>query len=317
MAATRSDNPETFLTYQPYHQDGSNNGLQILSLLGKDEVGAKLTNCSDEDRRYDIYQTTADLVKEYVNLDVLHGHEIAMRWAGNITRSCCKRACMTTPYGVTPRGIQDQLISDGFVDDLAGERIDNAGYLRDHLVVALEKTVVASRPIMNWFREIAGLLAGVDRPLRWRTPTGTLVQQSYWKLSHSDVRTVMGSYYMWDQYEDGGLDRQKQVNSSSPNVIHSLDASLLQKVVNRLYDDDIKSFCTIHDSFAVHYRHVDHLRDVIRQEAYKMFKGDWLRDEFYAYVSSNSPIDLPPPPEQGDFDVKKVLKAHTFCLKLQ
>ena len=117
---------------------------------------------------------------------------------------------------------------------------------------------------------------------------------------------------MWDQYEDGGLDKQKQINSSSPNVIHSLDASLLQKVVNRLYDDDIKSFCTIHDSFAVHYRHVDHLRDVIRQEAYKMFKGDWLRDEFYSYVSSNSPIDLPPPPEQGDFDVKKVLKAPYF-----
>ena len=312
VAATRSDNPETYLTHQPCHQDGSNNGLQILSLLGKDEVGAKLTNCSDEEVRYDIYQTTADLVAQYVNIDVLQGHEVAMRWAGNISRSCCKRATMTTPYGVSPRGIQDQLISDGFVDDMPGGRLENAGYLRNHLVVALEETVVASRPIMNWFQDIARLLSGIDKPLRWRTPTGSLVQQSYWTISHSDVRTVMGSYYMWNQFEAGGLDRRKQVNSSSPNVIHSLDASLLQKVVNRLYASGITSFCTIHDSFAVHYRHVDEMRDIIRQETYKMFKDDWLLDEFYRYVQSNSPIELPPPPAQGNFDVKKVLNAPYF-----
>mgnify|MGYP001230164468 FL=1 len=219
---------------------------------------------------------------------------------------------MTTPYGVSPRGIQDQLISDGFVDDMPGGRLENAGYLRNHLVVALEETVVASRPIMNWFQDIARLLSGIDKPLRWRTPTGSLVQQSYWTISHSDVRTVMGSYYMWNQFEAGGLDRRKQVNSSSPNVIHSLDASLLQKVVNRLYASGITSFCTIHDSFAVHYRHVDEMRDIIRQETYKMFKDDWLLDEFYRYVQSNSPIELPPPPAQGNFDVKKVLNAPYF-----
>ena len=122
----------------------------------------------------------------------------------------------------------------------------------------------------------------------------------------------MGSYYLWSQHEGGGLDRRKQVLGSSPNVIHSVDASLLQMVVNELYERGIHSFSTIHDSFAVHYRHVDELRDVIRQVAFEMFKENWLKDGFYRYVQNNSPIELPPPPPQGDFDVHKVLNAPYF-----
>ena len=312
VAATRTDNPEMYQSYQPCHQDGSNNGLQILSLLGRDETGARLTNCSDDPQRYDIYQTTADIVAQLVSQDAAAGDEVAMRWAGEIDRKVCKRACMTTPYGVTPRGIQDQLIEDGFTENLAGGRLENARYLRDHLMTALEQTVVASRPIMTWFQEIAAALAAVDRPLRWRTPAKSLVQQSYWSITHSDVRTVMGSYYLWSQHEGGGLDRRKQVLGSSPNVIHSVDASLLQMVVNELYERGIHSFSTIHDSFAVHYRHVDELRDVIRQVAFEMFKENWLKDGFYRYVQNNSPIELPPPPPQGDFDVHKVLNAPYF-----
>ena len=55
------------------------------------------------------------------------GDQIAHRWIGKIDRKVCKRATLTTPYGVTPRGIQDQLIDDGFVEGLEGTRMENAG----------------------------------------------------------------------------------------------------------------------------------------------------------------------------------------------
>ena len=312
VEATSMDNPENFMSYQCSHQDGSNNGLQILSLLGRDPVGAQLTNCSSNPQRFDIYQSTADIVAQRVADAAALGDPIAQRWAGNISRVTCKRACMTTSYGVTPRGIQDQLIDDGFCENLPGTRLENSKWLRDHLIVALEETVVASRPIMDYFQQVAKALAEVDRPLRWRTPTGSLCQQSYWNVAKGDVKTVMGSYFMWEQNPDGGLDKKKQGLGSSPNVIHSLDASLLQKVVVELKRRGIGSVATIHDSFAVHYRHTDEMRDVIRQQAYRMFEGDWLRDGFHEYVQEHSPVELPEPPAQGTFEPKEVLDASYF-----
>lgn len=312
VQAIGMDNPENFMSHQPSYQDGSNNGLQILSLLGRDPVGAQLTNCSADPHRFDIYQTTADVVAQRVADAAALGDPIAQRWAGNVTRQTCKRACMTTSYGVTPRGIQDQLIADGFCENLEGTRLENAGWLRNHLVVALEQTVVASRPVMDYFQNVAKALAERDRPLRWRTPTGSLCQQSYWNIAKSDVKTVMGSYFMWSQNPDGGIDGRKQALGSSPNVIHSLDAALLQMVVNELSRRGITSLSTIHDSFGVHYRHTDEMRDVIRHKAVEMFDGDWLRDGFHQYVQQHSPVELPEPPQQGSFDLQEVLNAPYF-----
>ena len=311
-AATRMENPENYLSFATSHQDGSNNGLQILSLLGRDPTGATMTNCSASPERFDIYQETADILGSTVSRLAIEGDPIAQRWAGNISRAVCKRSAMTTAYGVTPRGIMNQLIEDGFTENLEGSRIENAGWLRNHLIVALEQTVVASRPIMDYFHAVAKALAERDRPLRWRTPAGSLCQQSYWNIAKSDIKTVMGSYFMWQQNPDGGLDGRKQALGSSPNVIHSLDASLLQLTVNELKRRGIDSINTIHDSFGVHFRHTDEMRDVIRQQATKMFRGNWLLDDFHAQVQKNSPVELPTPPPQGAFNVEEVLDAPYF-----
>ena len=317
--AINVDNPEKYMSNIIVHQDGSNNGLQILSLIGRDPVGARLTNCSSDPQRYDIYTNVAEVVKELVNEDIKNGKNLtqAKRWVGNINRKTAKRATMTTSYGVTPRGIQDQLISDGFVDKLkGGTRLENAAYLRDKLIIALEKTVVASRPIMQYFQDVATALAEFDYPLQWKTPTGSLVQQSYWNIAKSDVKTVMGSYFMWDENpEGGGLNSRKQMLSSSPNVIHSLDASLLQSVICKLNKKGIQYIAAVHDSFGVHPCYVDILRDTIRETAVEMFKGDWLRDEFHPFVESsfaNGKVELPDPPKQGEFDINEVRNAEYF-----
>ena len=309
------DDPREFKSNLPIHQDGSNNGLQLMSLLGRDPVGAKLTNCSSDDERFDIYEETAQVVRELIAEDIRNGVRTAEAqvWVGNIDRSTCKRACMTTSYGVTPRGIQDQLLSDGHCDKLDGDRLKNAGYMRDKLIIALERTVVASRPIMEYFQNVATALAEFDIPLKWVTPAGSTVQQSYWNVAKSDVKTVMGSYFMWDENPLGGLNQRKQMLSSSPNIIHSLDASLMQILVNKLRAEGITDVCCIHDSFAVHPCHVDRMRELIKEIAYDMFQGDWIRDVFHPYVESYAKhANLPEPPAQGEFNIKEVLDAEYF-----
>jgi DNA-directed RNA polymerase len=287
-----------------------------MSLLGRDVMGARLTNCSADPARYDIYGETAKIVQQLIVEDIANGHRIeeAQQWVGHVDRSVCKRACMTTSYGVTPRGIQDQLLNDGHVDKLdGGDRMKNAAYMRDKLIEALEKTVVASRPIMDYFQSVASSLAEFDKPLQWITPAGSVVQQSYWNIAKSDVKTVMGSYYLWDENPLGGLNVRKQHLSSSPNVIHSLDASLMQKLVVKLHDVGVEDICCIHDSFAVHAANVDIMRDLIRETAAEMFAGDWITDEFHPYVQTYAgKVELPEPPTQGDFDVNEVLNAEYF-----
>jgi DNA-directed RNA polymerase len=185
--------------------------------------------------------------------------------------------------------------------------------MRDKLIEALEKTVVASRPIMDYFQGVASALAEFDIPLQWITPAGSIVQQSYWNVAKSDVKTVMGSYFMWDENPFGGLNQRKQMLSSSPNIIHSLDASLMQILVNKLHDKGIDDVCCIHDSFAVHAANVDTMRNLIRETAAEMFSGNWIADEFHPYVESYAKAsDLPEPPSQGSFDVNEVLNAEYF-----
>ena len=312
--ATKMENPGQFISYLPIHQDGSNNGLQLLSLLGRDPIGARATNCSSDTARHDIYGQTAEIVKQMVSIDAAAGVAEAMAWVGNINRSTVKRATMTLAYGVTPRGIQDQLIHDRHTEGLCGSRMANAGYLRDKILIALDQTVVAARSIMDYFQNVAEALADYDAPLQWCTPAGSHVIQSYYNVAKSDVKTIMGSIWLWDENPQGGLNSRKQVLASSPNVIHSLDASLAQKVINRMREDyGVTDFASIHDSFGVHAAHVDTLRDVIRETAYDMFKGNWIKDHFhYGVQYRNLGVDLPEPPAQGSFDVSEVLNAPYF-----
>lgn len=314
-SATACDNPEKFKSTLPIHQDGSNNGLQILSLLGRDPVGAQLTNCSAEEARFDIYGETAKLVQKMIVEDIRNGERLeeAQRWVGKITRAHAKKATMTTPYGVTPRGIQDQLINDGFLKSLDGNVVKNAGYLRDKLVAALEETVVASRPLMNYFQNVSAALCEHGIPMKWKTPADSLIQQSYWNVNKSDVKTVIGSVFLWDENPLGGLNLNKQRLAASPNVIHSLDAALMQKMIVSLKADGITDVCAIHDSFAVHPAHVDHMRDTIRNTAAEMFSGDWINDEFHPFVESYAcGAELPEPPKQSTFDPQEVREAPYF-----
>ena len=312
--ASALSNPGKFVSYLPVHQDGSNNGLQLLSLLGRDPVGAKATNCSSDQARSDIYGETAEIVKQMVSIDAAAGVQEAMAWIGNIHRATVKRATMTLAYGVTPRGIQDQLIKDRHTEGLDGGRMANARYLRDKILIALNQTVVAARTIMDYFQNVAEALSDYDQPMQWCTPAGSHVVQSYYNVAKSDVKTIMGSIWLWDENPQGGLNTRKQILASSPNVIHSLDAALAQKVINRMREDfGVSDFASIHDSFGVPACHVDTLRDVIREVAYDMFKGDWIKDSFHFGMQYRNPgIELPEPPTQGTFDPKEVLSSPYF-----
>lgn len=304
-----------FESRQPVPLDGATNGLQHLSLLGRDRLGAMKTNCSSHPERFDLYSEVATEVLRLISGDVMKGVTEAGHWmVKGVDRKTVKRAVMTTPYGVTNHGIATQLVNDGHVDGMGGEKAANAGYLRDKIVDALSTTVSAAAQLMAYFQTVAGALAEHETPFTWYTPTGCRITQSYYKLSRKEVRTLAGRVVLWDEDKIIGLDRRKQMLAASPNFVHSFDAAMLQRTVLTLHDrHGIDSFATIHDSYATHAAHADLLGRVLRDEAYEIYREDQL-SAFHEFVQSYAPSDceLPEPPKQGDFDVSQVRASPYF-----
>lgn len=306
--------PREFHSHLPVPLDGSANGLQHLSLWGRDPVGARATNCSKADQRYDLYTEVAEVVKDLCKTDAAAGSAEAVAWlSAGIERKTVKRAVMTTPYGVTDRGIRDQLMSDGHVNDVEGNRSANADYMKDKIIQALSATVTSAKDIMAWLQIIAFRLAERDIPFRWVTPTGLTVVQSYYHVTRKKVSTLSGEFIMWDEDPEIGLDKRKQMLAAAPNVIHSYDAAHLAKTVLSSFNQGITSFAMIHDSFGTHAGNTSELAITLRKEMASMYQGDVI-EAFENYVRTYAPEDFefPERPKMGSFDPSEVLSARYF-----
>ena len=87
--------------------DGTCNGLQIFSLLLRDEIGGVGVNLVPTEQPQDIYQRVADETTSELRriLETSPASEEgvwAERWLqSGVDRKLCKRPVMTLPYGVT------------------------------------------------------------------------------------------------------------------------------------------------------------------------------------------------------------------------
>lgn len=299
------------VSHLPVNMDGSCNGLQLLSLAGRDTVGAIATNCAAGPRQ-DLYTEVAEAVKGLIQPDANAGHEAAMAWLPKMDRKVVKRAVMTTPYGVTQRGIRMQLIEDGMANGLGIPPATAAEYLKDKIIRAMEAVCEKPKQIMNYFQETSLALADLGYPMRWTTPFGNTVEQCYSRLRTTTVATLSGRYSLWLPHPSGGVDGKKQSLGAAPNVVHSWDASLMQMVTEELHKHGVQDFAMIHDSFGVPATHVDLMNKTIREKAVAIFEKDVLSD-WTADVQRNAPAaHLPSQPEKGDFDVRRVLESEFF-----
>ena len=304
------DGDVAFVSRLPIAMDGACNGIQHLSAMGLDPVGAKATNLQPGPRQ-DIYTQVADVVRAMVEHDASRGIPSALQWHGRVTRKTVKRAVMTTPYGVTDGGIRTQLIADGLVPDgeLRGEAAD---YLRDCLVSALGQTVVSAKSIMAWLQTSADRLARAGLPYEFRTPTGSIVRQAYHAVSSDRIETLCGRLRVENEVVAGPLNPRKNALAAAPNTVHAFDASHLSLTVAKAQANGITNFAMIHDSYGTHACDTTRLAAILRETFVSIYEVDRLA-ELSAYVADYAPhVDLPPLPDRGDFDITQVLDAQFF-----
>lgn len=309
-----------YMSRQPIPMDATCSGIQILSMLGRDPVGARATNVATGSERQDIYAEVAravqKLIAEDMNDDDEEVRHLATHWlAEGITRKTVKRATMTTPYGVTQAGIRQQLVSDGIAEDFK-----SAGYLKDKIVQGLEGVVESATSIMGYLQDVAGVLADHQLPLVWENPMGSRVVQAYYKEQQVRTKTLIGGVRYRStltQADKDSLHKRKQMLASAPNVIHSFDAALAQTTARKLRQRGVVSMQMVHDSFAVHPRDTDLMHDVVREATVEIFSTDWideLHQQFIQYAKDNEldPDELPSPPPRGSFDVREVRQSSFY-----
>lgn len=314
-----------FISHLPVALDGSCSGIQHFSALLLDERGAKATNVisTDEDKPSDIYAEVAKVVSAKVEEDAKAGIPEAIILRGKIDRSICKRNVMTTPYGVTSRGMTDQLLEElkdrkeEFSSDIVSI-YDVCRYLAEANLEAIGKVILASRVVMDWLRDIADVMQGANKTFQWITPSGFVVEQKYNKSTTQRVSTFWGGTRVRLNVVNSTprLDHKKIKQGQSPNYIHSMDAAHLMLTVNACWSKGIKSFALIHDSFATHAGATDTLAQTLREEFVKMYSIDNLarfqRHIFWQIEDEKIRAKLPPVPTRGTLDIQKVLTSKYF-----
>ncbi len=303
----------------PCHLDGSNNGLQLFSLMMRDEVGALATNCLPTEQPNDIYQLVADKAVEKLK----HMSDPLAQWwiDFGLNRKTTKRVVMCLPYGLTKYSAK-AYIRDWYMEECAQRRV-NFGYdVFQHISLltgvvweAIDEVASSATRCMDWLRKCSDVHIENDMPIRWSTPSGFLVEQAYRKTEKVVVKTSIGKTIrqhvaVVDRPE---LSPKRNRNGISPNFVHSMDASLLMSVVLTLRNSGVNSVSCIHDSIGVCPADVGTLSTAIRECAVGMFSEPILEQahkEMISYLPTG--IDLPEPPSCGMMDINQLAHADYF-----
>jgi DNA-directed RNA polymerase len=112
-------------------------------------------------------------------------------------------------------------------------------------------------------------------PLFWRTPffNFPVVQ---WKIEtkKKEIRTVLGRLSI--RMAKSNINKRQQKNGIAPNLIHSLDATLMYLTVEKLKEQGVNDFMLIHDSFGVSANDVSKLNIAVRESFVELFEEDPL-----------------------------------------
>jgi DNA-directed RNA polymerase len=180
---------------------------------------------------------------------------------------------------------------------------------------SINEIVTGARAAMSWLHEVANLHTDEGKAIEWTTPVGFFVRHKYNSTRGAYVRTNLGDRYVVFKMreEDKTLSRTKQRSALSPNFIHSLDATVLVKAVNRLSERGVYQITCVHDSFGVPASQVDLLSQALKDAALETFSGNLL-EEFAqnTKLRLNNSEAVPAPPEMGSFDITTLNQSEYF-----
>ena len=172
----------------------------------------------------------------------------------------------------------------------------------------MEEIVPGPMAVMAWIEsEVAKAITAGKTHLEWKTPSGFVVHQKIMKrqietlnlqlLGRCEVAVAVG--------DTAEVDRNRHKAATAPNLIHSLDASLLHLTALK-FDAPI---ALIHDSVLCRATDMGSLGSLVRETYMHLFaEHDYLQD-FANQIGAESE-----PPIIGDLEPSSVIEStYFFC----
>ena len=281
----------------PVATDATCSGLQILAGLARDKSTARLVNVIPSEKPQDAYKVIAERCIDQIP------ERVRPYW----DRKCTKRTCLTIPYNAKPfsnrRYIQDALKDKNIELDK-----DELTQIVQAVRGAMEEVFPGPMKVMRWIeQEVSKAIKKGAKELIWVTPSGFRVNQ---KLMKQDWKRVELQLFGTTNLrvgtdKDKGVDLLHHKNATAPNLIHSLDASLLHLSATR-FDSPIS---LIHDSVLCRATDMTYLSTLVRDTYMHLFaEHDFLRDFARAIEAESEP------PIIGDLQPSEVIEStYFFC----
>ena len=312
----------SFISHLPLGADAVNQGLQIYSILLRDNVGAKATNVIPTSTPEDTYDTVAIKVREKLYAE---NSEYGNKWLTfGIDRTTVKRQTMTVVYSstfyscrsYTAEWFYDRL-KTGKDNPFGEETYKPCNYLAEKIWEAIGEVVESARVAMDWMKDCCAICLDNGVVPRWTTPLGFPVKMNYEKTDKCTIKTLV--YGTLRQHRlripNGDPNRRRIMNAMCPNFIHSLDGfgGLLGGVVLECFSQGIKSFSSTHDEYEVLAEDMDTLHNCIRSVSVEIFSENLLeklRNELTYFLPSG--IVLPEVPVLGSLEITDILKSKYY-----
>jgi len=277
--------------------DATCSGLQILAGLARDKSTAQLVNVLPSDKPQDAYAVIAEV-------SMPHIPEVLWQvW----DRKCVKRTVMTIPYNAKAFSNR-QYIKEALKEK--GIEVD-----KDDLTItvravreAMSLVVPGPMSVMKWIEdEVSKAVKRGVTELEWTTPSGFVVVQRLMKKKTQVIELkLLGRCRLTVATEDDNIvDRNRHKAATAPNLIHSLDASLLHLSVKR-FDAPI---ALIHDSVLCRATDMSLLSTIVRETYMHLFADNDYLNTFAQQIGAETD-----PPIIGDLEPRSVIDStYFFC----
>ena len=283
-----------FHTHLPIAVDATCSGLQILAGLSKDASTARMVNVIGSDRPQDAYAVVAEHSMD----------KIPERLRPYWDRKTTKRCVMVIPYNAKPYSNRSY-IREAFKEK--GIEVDKEELTQcvNAVRAAMNIVVPGAMDVMRWIeQEIARAIKNGAEEIRWTTPSGFNVKQRLMKRESFFIRTqLMGQCKIFLAGKEEGVDLKHHKNATAPNLIHSLDASLLHMAVLDFH----KPIALIHDSVLCRATDMCKLSTLVRKTYMTLFAEHEPLTDFALSIRAEEK-----PPIIGDLKPEAVIDSQYF-----
>ena len=277
--------------------DATCSGVQIIAGLTKCRSTAELVNVLPSDKPQDAYKVIAETSKPNIP------ERLRPYW----DRKCTKRTVMTIPYNAKPfsnRSYIREALKDKELEVDKEELTQTVNAVRD----AMNVIVPGPMRVMKWIEsEVSNAIKRGATELEWVTPSGFVVSQRIFKKEFERITLqVLGQCNMRVGTGDSAeVDKARHKAATAPNLIHSLDASLL--CLSAL--DFNHPIALIHDSVLCRATDMSELSRIVREKYMHLFaEHDYLTD-FANQIGAETE-----PPIIGDLKPESVIEStYFFC----